>query len=230
MWAKCWSWRRPSSMPFGPHLIGPAFVALVAEAMAEAVAAGLPRDLALRLSHRTLAGTAELWTARSAPCPAQGHGHFSRGHHHRRRPRTGTHRSPLRLDRAVVAAAERAESWLRAAPPAIPDGSTAARSRGGVRPLRHLRRRSAGRASRPVRQTVLAAANLVASAGVAPNSSADPASAGPELAPSLRRCPAPAQLLGRVWAGAQQQLVLLQSKGPEAGSRGCRAGGDAGDP
>ncbi|MEB3235639.1 MAG: pyrroline-5-carboxylate reductase [Cyanobacteriota bacterium] len=40
---------------------GPAFVALVAEAMADgAVAAGLPRDLALRLAPRTLAGTAAL--------------------------------------------------------------------------------------------------------------------------------------------------------------------------
>lgn len=40
---------------------GPAFVAVAAEAMADgAVAAGLPRALALRLSHRTLAGTAAL--------------------------------------------------------------------------------------------------------------------------------------------------------------------------
>ncbi|MEB3169971.1 MAG: pyrroline-5-carboxylate reductase [Synechococcaceae cyanobacterium] len=40
---------------------GPAFVALVAEAMADgAVAAGLPRALAHHLAHRTLAGTAEL--------------------------------------------------------------------------------------------------------------------------------------------------------------------------
>ncbi len=40
---------------------GPAFVALVAEAMADgAVAAGLPRRLASHLAHRTLAGTAEL--------------------------------------------------------------------------------------------------------------------------------------------------------------------------
>ena len=40
---------------------GPAFVALVAEAMADgAVAAGLPRRLAMHLAHRTLAGTAEL--------------------------------------------------------------------------------------------------------------------------------------------------------------------------
>jgi pyrroline-5-carboxylate reductase len=40
---------------------GPAFVALVAEAMADgAVAAGLPRGLAMHLAHRTLAGTAEL--------------------------------------------------------------------------------------------------------------------------------------------------------------------------
>lgn len=40
---------------------GPAFVALVAEAMADgAVAAGLPRDLALRLAPLTLAGTAAL--------------------------------------------------------------------------------------------------------------------------------------------------------------------------
>lgn len=40
---------------------GPAFVALVAEAMADgAVAAGLPRALALELSQRTLAGTAAL--------------------------------------------------------------------------------------------------------------------------------------------------------------------------
>ena len=50
---------------------GPAFVALVAEAMADgAVAAGLPRDLALRLSHRTLAGTAELLDRRDLH-PAQ---------------------------------------------------------------------------------------------------------------------------------------------------------------
>ena len=40
---------------------GPAFVALVAEAMADgAVAAGLPADLARHLAHRTLAGTAAL--------------------------------------------------------------------------------------------------------------------------------------------------------------------------
>ena len=40
---------------------GPAYVALVAEALADgAVAAGLPRALALRLAHRTLAGTAAL--------------------------------------------------------------------------------------------------------------------------------------------------------------------------
>ncbi len=40
---------------------GPAFLALVAEAMADgAVAAGLPRQLAHRLAHRTLAGTATL--------------------------------------------------------------------------------------------------------------------------------------------------------------------------
>jgi pyrroline-5-carboxylate reductase len=40
---------------------GPAFVALVAEAMADgAVAAGLPRRLAMHLAHRTLAGTAAL--------------------------------------------------------------------------------------------------------------------------------------------------------------------------
>lgn len=40
---------------------GPAFLAVVAEAMADgAVAAGLPRALAHRLSHRTLAGTAAL--------------------------------------------------------------------------------------------------------------------------------------------------------------------------
>lgn len=40
---------------------GPAFVALIAEAMADgAVAAGLPRALAQYLAHRTLAGTAEL--------------------------------------------------------------------------------------------------------------------------------------------------------------------------
>lgn len=40
---------------------GPAFIALVAEAMADgAVAAGLPRVQALHLAHRTLAGTAAL--------------------------------------------------------------------------------------------------------------------------------------------------------------------------
>jgi len=40
---------------------GPAFVALVVEAMADgAVAAGLPRTLAQHLAHRTLAGTATL--------------------------------------------------------------------------------------------------------------------------------------------------------------------------
>jgi pyrroline-5-carboxylate reductase len=40
---------------------GPAFVALVSEAMADgAVAAGLPRALAQHLAHRTLAGTAAL--------------------------------------------------------------------------------------------------------------------------------------------------------------------------
>lgn len=45
---------------------GPAFVALMTEAMADgAVAAGLPRDLAHRLAHRTLAGTAELLDKRA---------------------------------------------------------------------------------------------------------------------------------------------------------------------
>ena len=45
---------------------GPAFVALITEAMADgAVAAGLPRDLAHRLAHRTLAGTAQLLDQRS---------------------------------------------------------------------------------------------------------------------------------------------------------------------
>jgi pyrroline-5-carboxylate reductase len=40
---------------------GPAFLALVAEAMADgAVSAGLPRDLAHHLAHRTMAGTAAL--------------------------------------------------------------------------------------------------------------------------------------------------------------------------
>ena len=40
---------------------GPAFVALVAEAMADgAVASGLPRAQAMHLAHRTLAGTAAL--------------------------------------------------------------------------------------------------------------------------------------------------------------------------
>lgn len=40
---------------------GPAYVAMVAEAMADgAVAAGLPRDLSHHLAHRTLAGTAAL--------------------------------------------------------------------------------------------------------------------------------------------------------------------------
>jgi len=40
---------------------GPAFLALVAESMADgAVAAGLPRPLAMHLAHRTLAGTAAL--------------------------------------------------------------------------------------------------------------------------------------------------------------------------
>jgi pyrroline-5-carboxylate reductase len=40
---------------------GPAFVALIAEALADgAVAAGLPRSLAQHLAHRTLAGTAAL--------------------------------------------------------------------------------------------------------------------------------------------------------------------------
>ena len=44
---------------------GPAFIAVVAEAMADgAVAAGLPRALAHRLSHRTLAGTAALLQGR----------------------------------------------------------------------------------------------------------------------------------------------------------------------
>lgn len=43
---------------------GPAFVALVAEAMSDgAVAAGLPRALAHHLAHRTLAGTASLLQA-----------------------------------------------------------------------------------------------------------------------------------------------------------------------
>jgi len=50
---------------------GPAFVALVAEAMADgAVASGLPRPLALRLAHRTLAGTAALLDQQSLH-PAQ---------------------------------------------------------------------------------------------------------------------------------------------------------------
>ena len=45
---------------------GPAFIALVAEAMADgAVLAGLPRDLAQRLAHRTLAGTAALLDQRA---------------------------------------------------------------------------------------------------------------------------------------------------------------------
>ncbi len=45
---------------------GPAFIALVAEAMADgAVLAGLPRDLAHRLAHRTLAGTAALLDQRA---------------------------------------------------------------------------------------------------------------------------------------------------------------------
>jgi pyrroline-5-carboxylate reductase len=40
---------------------GPAFLALVAESMADgAVAAGLPRPLARHLAHRTMAGTAAL--------------------------------------------------------------------------------------------------------------------------------------------------------------------------
>ncbi len=50
---------------------GPAFVALIAEAMADgAVAAGLPRFLAQHLAHRTLAGTAELLDQRELH-PAQ---------------------------------------------------------------------------------------------------------------------------------------------------------------
>jgi pyrroline-5-carboxylate reductase len=45
---------------------GPAFIALVAEAMADGAAlAGLPRDLAHRLAHRTLAGTAALLDQRA---------------------------------------------------------------------------------------------------------------------------------------------------------------------
>ena len=44
---------------------GPAFVAVVAEALADgAVAAGLPRLLAQRLAHRTLAGSAALMLER----------------------------------------------------------------------------------------------------------------------------------------------------------------------
>jgi pyrroline-5-carboxylate reductase len=44
---------------------GPAFLALVSEALADgAVAAGLPRSLAAHLAHRTLAGTAELLRAK----------------------------------------------------------------------------------------------------------------------------------------------------------------------
>ena len=44
---------------------GPAFIAVMAEAMADgAVAAGMPRALAHRLSHRTLAGTAALLQGR----------------------------------------------------------------------------------------------------------------------------------------------------------------------
>ena len=50
---------------------GPAFVAIVAEAMADgAVAAGLPRDQALHLTHRTLAGSAALLQERQLH-PAQ---------------------------------------------------------------------------------------------------------------------------------------------------------------
>ncbi len=50
---------------------GPAFVAVVAEAMADgAVAAGLPRDQALHLTHRTLAGSAALLQERQLH-PAQ---------------------------------------------------------------------------------------------------------------------------------------------------------------
>ena len=45
---------------------GPAFLALIAEAMADgAVASGMPRDLALHLSSRTMAGTAALLRMRS---------------------------------------------------------------------------------------------------------------------------------------------------------------------
>ena len=50
---------------------GPAFVAVVAEAMADgAVAAGLSRDQALHLTHRTLAGSAALLQERQLH-PAQ---------------------------------------------------------------------------------------------------------------------------------------------------------------
>ena len=50
---------------------GPAYVALIAESLADgAVAAGLPRDLALHLANRTLAGSAELLSERKLH-PAQ---------------------------------------------------------------------------------------------------------------------------------------------------------------
>ena len=110
---------------------GPAFVALVAEAMADgAVAAGLPRALALELAQRTLAGTAALLEERqlhpallkdmvSSPAGTTIAGL-------RQLERAGLRSALLE---AVLAAAERSRE-LGAAGVAQPPGSAASRQGG----------------------------------------------------------------------------------------------------
>ena len=110
---------------------GPAFVALVAEAMADgAVAAGLPRALALELAQRTLAGTAALLEGRqlhpallkdmvSSPAGTTIAGL-------RQLERAGLRSALLE---AVLAAAERSRE-LGAAGVAQPPGSAASRQGG----------------------------------------------------------------------------------------------------
>jgi pyrroline-5-carboxylate reductase len=80
---------------------GPAFIALVAEAMADgAVLAGLPRDLAQRLAHRTLAGTGGTpGSTGVASRRTQRHGGFPWWHYHRWPSTVGASRLALCLDR-----------------------------------------------------------------------------------------------------------------------------------
>ena len=74
---------------------GPAYVFLVAEAMADAgVLAGLPRDLAETLAFETLYGASKLLReADSGPADLQRRGHVARRHHRCRPART---RAPRR--------------------------------------------------------------------------------------------------------------------------------------